>query len=218
VGLSTPAGNPFHYFEKSQLCPKESYLLKAIHPTASVPPLVLSLALLPGPHRPVIFSPRGGQAASKTLAWKSSPQHGIPIVGFTAAQEVGLELFITRSYSASHTGGTAVDSTAAGKFKKKATNNDSAFAATAIQISGTGALTNGTHTIDAVAIAANQFAELAAAVTVPKGRFCLEWSDGSKGRIILKQDEGLILRNQIAMGAAGTARVTVCLEWEEFTA
>jgi hypothetical protein len=164
-----------------------------------------------------IFAARWASSV-KNLGLKKFTATWNTIVGFTAAQEVGLELFITRSYSASHTAGTAVDSTAAGKFKKKATNNDSAFAATAIQIAGTGALTNGTHTIDAVAMASNQFSELATGAAIPKGRFCLEWSDGSKGRIILKQDEGLILRNQIAMGAGGTARVTVCLEWEEFTA
>jgi hypothetical protein len=140
------------------------------------------------------------------------------IVGFTAAQEVGLDLFITRSYTVAHSGGTAVNVSGAGGFKKKATHSDSVLFAGTCQISTTGALTNGTHTIDAVAIAANQYAELAAAATVAKGRFCLEFNAENRGRIILAQNEGFILRNQIAMGAGGTARVNIEMEWEEFTA
>lgn len=140
------------------------------------------------------------------------------IAGFTAAQEVGLDLFITRTYTVAHSGGTAVNVSGAGGFKKKTTHQTSVLVNNGTQISTTGALTNGTHTIDAVAIAANQFAELAAGAAVPKGRFCLEWNAENKGRIILAANEGLILRNQILMGAAGTARVNVEMEWEEFTA
>jgi hypothetical protein len=140
------------------------------------------------------------------------------IAGFTAAQEIGLDLFITRTYTVAHSGGTAINVSGAGGFKKKTTHLTSSMVNNATQISTTGALTNGTHTIDAVAIAANQFSELATGAAVPKGRFCLEFVPENRGRIILAANEGLILRNQILMGAGGTARVNVEMEWEEYTA
>ena len=137
------------------------------------------------------------------------------IAGFTAAQEVGLEAFTTRNYTVNHTGGTAL--TLIGDvFKKKSAHGTQTFQD--IRISATGALGNGTHTIDAHPMAANFFAELAAGAAVPKGAFDLlfEVSDLATHPIILSQNTGIIIRNgPTAMGAGGTARVVVEMDWLE---
>lgn len=162
-----------------------------------------------------IFAARWS-ATTKVLALMAFKATWNTIAGFTTAQEVGLDLFVARSYSASHTGGTAVDSTAAGGFELRTAYPASAFGAADIRIATTGALTAGTQTLDAVPMAANQYAELAAAATVGKGRFCVEWNSSTRGKpLILAANEGLVLRNQILMGAAGTARVNVEMEWAE---
>lgn len=138
----------------------------------------------------------------------------VTVAGFTAAQEVGLELFVTRSYTAAHTGGTAT--TLTGNSMKKA----NAYGTTTfadMRISTTGALTNGTHTIDTHPIASGGFAELAAGAAVPKGFFEIAFNPQDLGvhPLILSQDMGLILRNQIAQGAGGTARIHVEMDWLE---
>lgn len=136
------------------------------------------------------------------------------ITGFTAAQEVGLQAFITRSYTAAHSGGTAI--TLTGNSLKKSSAHGTTTLADA-RISTTTALTNGTHTIDTHPIAEGSFADLAAAATVPKGRFSIELPQLATNSypVILTQDTGIIIRNSILMGAAGTARVTVQMEWIE---
>lgn len=136
------------------------------------------------------------------------------IAGFTAAQEVGLDMVITRSYSASHTGGTALSLTG-DAFKKRST-----FAATNvadIRISTTGALTNGTHTVDSTGFAYGGFSELALGATVPKGLFECEFSiqDLAMHPLVLSQNTGFLIRNNVLMGAGGTARLSVDLGWME---
>lgn len=136
------------------------------------------------------------------------------IAGFTSAQEVGLDLIMARSYSASHTGGTGL--TLSGNNAKKRAS----FATTNvadIRVGTTGALTAGTHTLDAQPIAADGFSELAAAATVPKGLFNLTFdlNGPSDYPLVLATNEGLVLRNTILMGAAGTARVSVEMDWLE---
>lgn len=140
------------------------------------------------------------------------------IAGFTAAQEVGLEALITRNYTAGHTGGTAL-TLVGDAYKKKSAHGTQTFQD--LRISTTGALGNGTHTIDTQPIAANFFAELAAAATVPKGAFdiLLEVSDMATHPIVLSQNTGIIIRNgPTAMGAGGTARVVVEMDWLEVDA
>lgn len=131
------------------------------------------------------------------------------VAGFTAAQEIGLELFKLTGYTAPHTGGAAVTPS------KKVT----AFAAPLMtgRIGTTGALTAGTQTLDTDPIAGGAYAELAAAATVAKGSIDLSMTteDLDRHPLVLAPDEGLVLRNTIAMGAGGTARLIVELDWLE---
>jgi hypothetical protein len=133
------------------------------------------------------------------------------IAGFTAAQQIGMDVSIIRTYTAAHTGGTAV-----APVKKR-----TAFAATAvpannIQIGTTGALTDGTHAAPEV-IAAAEFAELAAAATVPKGAMdiLMPTDDLDRYPIVLAPNEGLLVRNSVLMGAGGTAVLVVEIDWLE---
>jgi hypothetical protein len=134
------------------------------------------------------------------------------IAGFTAAQEVGMDLAILRTYTAAHTGGTAVVPS-----KNRTTFPATQVPTNNIQVGTTGALTDGTHAAISEIRRRAAFAELAAAATVPKGamEFLLSTEDLDRDPIVLAANEGLVIRNSIAMGAAGTARLVVDLEWQE---
>jgi len=139
------------------------------------------------------------------------------ITGFTAAQEVGFDVVIARGYTASHTGGTAI-STASNGLKKR--TNDPTSVLGDARIATTGALTAGTHTLDAQPMLQEAFADLAAAATVPKARADSVWdmTNGQDSLLVLAQNEGLVIRNSILMGTAGTARLIVDMSWIEATA
>lgn len=139
------------------------------------------------------------------------------IAGFTAAQEVGFDLVVARSYAASHTGGTQI-STASNGLKKRTSYATSVLGDA--RIATTGALTAGTHTLDAQPMLSDVYAELAAAATVAKGRCEAAWdmTNGQDGPLILAQNEGLVARNSILMGAGGTVRLIVDCAWVEATA
>jgi hypothetical protein len=128
------------------------------------------------------------------------------IAGFTVAQEVGLELFKVTAYTAAHSGGTGA---AVLTPSKKATFFPAPIMAG--RVSGSDALTAGTQTFDTDPIASASFSELAAAAAVPKGYFEIFKSTEDLDRfpIELAANEGLVLRNKIAMGAGGTAVVSV---------
>ncbi len=131
------------------------------------------------------------------------------IAGFTAAQEVGFDLYKLTGYTVAHSGSTAL-----------APQKKNAVFPTAImtgQIATTGDVTAGTQTIGTDQLASASYAELAAAATVPKGAFeiFLSTEDLDRYPIVLAANEGLLLRNSILMGAGGTARVSVEMDWLE---
>jgi len=168
-----------------------------------------------------IFAARWAPAAGKpTLAILTRLRiRWLTIAGFTAAQEVGLDLSRVTGYTAAHTGGTALVATGLRKDRTFHANGvpfpDSAF--NDIRIGTTGALTAGTHTFDPTPFRQDGYSELAAAATVAKGSFQLFYSneDLNAEPIILAANEGIVARNTIAMGAGGTARVTVEMSWVE---
>lgn len=132
--------------------------------------------------------------------------------GFTTAQEVGIDLIMARSYTAAHTGGTAVTLT---------TNNGKKNAAHAtistdldFRIGDTAALTAGTHTLDAQPFAVAGAQELADGASVVKKFFDLDYTPSPGAQLVLAQDEGFILRNRILGGTAGVWRNSVRVEFE----
>jgi hypothetical protein len=151
--------------------------------------------------------------------------HWRTISGFTAAQEVGLDMYKVTGYSASHSGGTALTLTAPTNEKRTGVapaagvNRGGQYGSQVadLRIATTGALTAGTFTIDSNPLAQDCYAELAAAATVPKGRFDLEFlnQDDPGFPLVLAPAEGIIIRNTVAMGTGGTARLIVELDWLE---
>jgi len=66
-------------------------------------------------------------------------------------------------------------------------------------------------------MATDVFAELAAAATVSKGKFDVDVLDQDMDRypIVLAPNEGIVIQNRVALGAGGTARVIVEIDWLE---
>ena len=153
--------------------------------------------------------------ASKLMLVTMFRARWVTVAGFTAAQEVGMQLFRTTAYTIAHTGGTSITTTGE-ELRKRATHGN-ANNITA-NISTTAALTNGTHTLNTHPLAAGGFSELAAGAAVPKGFFEIGINlncPSFQFPLVLSNNQGLILRNSIAMGAGGTARVAVEMEWLE---
>jgi len=122
------------------------------------------------------------------------------VAGFTVAQEMSVAAFLLSSYSAAHTGGTA------GVVVPRAPGLD----ATGLsgRIGTTGALTAGTQTIGAL-LARGSFSELAASAIVQRG-FIDEQKGGEDDPhvvCVLGDDDGILVRNEILMGAGGTGRL-----------
>lgn len=138
----------------------------------------------------------------------------VTVAGFTGAQEVGMDLIIARSFSASYTGGTAMTLTTPSN-QKRTSFPGSQMAD--MRIGTTGALTAGTQTLDSQPIAQCSFSELAAGAAVPKGfmEINLDTQDLDRYPVVLAPNEGLVLRNDILMGGGGTARVIVEVDWLE---
>jgi hypothetical protein len=131
---------------------------------------------------------------------------------FGAAQEVGFDLFITRSYSVAHSGGLAATlSGSNGRFRASGPANNM----TDLRIGNAGALTNGTHTLDSEPIAYSSFDASAIRARMPRQAW--DWnSDDSAPFLGLEANEGLIARNTIAMGATGVVRWIFTFEWDEY--
>jgi len=159
------------------------------------------------------WSPPGGSLATVLVPKRISARLKV-ITGFTATQEVGIDLVVARGYTASHTGGTQVVLT--GNNQKLVTAGPTSLVAD-MRIGNTGALTAGTHTLDANPITQDDARDLAEAATVAPVQLAeLVFEDNldSNANRFLK-DEGFVIRNLIAMGAGGTARLTVDIEWYE---
>lgn len=134
---------------------------------------------------------------------------------FTAAQEMLFKAIRASGYTAAHTGGTQI-AVSGQAFKARTAHPATAIAANDLSVGGVGALTAGTHTLDAEAFASlNAFSQLGASPFMPYGEK-EDWLEAEGASpLILAQDEGIIVRNEVAMGAAGVGRLTVDLAWAE---
>lgn len=139
------------------------------------------------------------------------------ITGFTAAQECALSASKVSSWSADGSGGTTITPSVSN------TTNRNSYPVSKIgsmRISTTGALTAGTKTIAANPFLTVMRKTMAAAATVQDTDFESEFRsrEGNVSPIILAQNEGIVVRNVIAQGAAGTARLSITMYWEEILA
>lgn len=132
---------------------------------------------------------------------------------FTAAQGLDYQLFRANSFTASDTGGTALFTAGQNKHRNAFTNITSA---PDIRISSTGALTAGTRTLETIAMGNAGGAAQALGAATPSND--LIQHDPGDYPLVLAQNEGFIVANGIAMGAAGVIRLGVSVEYAETAA
>jgi hypothetical protein len=154
-----------------------------------------------------LFVMRWATAAPKAARIRRLEAEFLLTTAFTAAQEVGCDVHITRSYSAAHSGGTAITP----EGKRRAAYPASSLTA---RVAAAVALGNGTHTSDTHAIAGGSFYAGAVGARLEPMEF--DFSIGNEpGGIILVENEGIIVRNLIAMGAAGVGKWRFSVEWDD---
>jgi hypothetical protein len=147
----------------------------------------------------------------------------VPTTLFTAAQEHGVEFVVARSFSASDTAGTAIVTT--GNQGKLRTSHATSLV-TDMRISATAAVTAGTRTLDTLSFAnssgwsqdINAAAATQQLVVTPV--VCTFQPDAARGEhpLVLAQNEGFIVRETVALGAAGVVKLQVEVQWTEVTA
>lgn len=132
----------------------------------------------------------------------------------TVAQQFGVDAVVGRSYSASHTGGTAV-SFSGNNLKKRTSYASSQMGD--IRMATTAALGGGTVTADANAVGATSRWELVGAATVQHIPLALDldWREIVGHPLILVQNEGILIRNTILTANTMTYTATVSWEWLE---
>jgi hypothetical protein len=119
---------------------------------------------------------------------------------FGAAQEVGFDAVVARAYSVAHSGATALDFTG-NTGKKRTTYPPSVMTG---RIANAGALTAGTHVLDTNPVASGS--AWMAGVGSSIVRRVYDFSDLELGGLIFAQNEGLVIRNLILMGATGVGK------------
>lgn len=138
--------------------------------------------------------------------------------GFTASQQIAFAAFVARSFTASDSGGTQI--VVSGNNQKARTSNQTSQIATNgdMRISSTGALTTGTRTLDSQAFAvSNSWAGTTVqslGVQVPQQVILYECFTGDTP-VVLQSNEGLIINNVVALGAAGVITIAINVEWTE---
>lgn len=137
----------------------------------------------------------------------------ITTTAFTAAQALAFELFFARAFTASDTGGTAIAMTGSqGKHRTSLATPTSLD----MRICAAGALTAGTRTLDTAPLALAGGASNAVGAAMQP--FPLLSHDAGDYPLVLAQNEGLVLANSVAMGAAGIIALHVNVEFAEAAA
>lgn len=136
----------------------------------------------------------------------------VTTTAFTAAQGLQYGLVKASGFTVSDSGGTALYTAGANKHRLSFTNITSA---PDIRISTTAALTAGTRTLEAQPLAT----VCGSSTTVGTGltTTALFSHDAGDYPLIIAQNEGFIVTNAQAMGAAGVINLQVNIEYAEVT-
>ena len=138
--------------------------------------------------------------------------------GFTAGQQIAFGAYVARSFSGSDSGGTQI--VVSGNNQKSRTSNQTSQIATSgdMRIASTAALTAGTRTLDSQALGvANSWSGTTLQTTgvqVPQQVTLYECFTGDTP-IVLQSNEGLVINNIVALGAAGVITIAINVEWTE---
>jgi hypothetical protein len=174
----------------------------------------------------VVFSARWGDA-SKLCVITSLKTRFLPLAPFTAAtltDHSSFDAFIGRSFSASHTGGTALTLTG-NSFKRRASMATTAF--TDLRIATTAALGGGTVTLDPHPFCQSLRKGNRVNPAAATEEIVMPTTDGmdmdiyvgdGMHPIVLATNEGLVIRNRTVWPAAGTGILMVDMAWSEVTA
>ena len=137
--------------------------------------------------------------------------------GFTAQQELEYALFVARGFTVSDAAGTQV--IMSGNNQKLRTSMNTSLIASGgdMRISSTVALTAGTRTLDSQPLNANSFMAIAATASSAISNVNIPLFDRYPGEypIVLANNEGIVVNNLLAMGAAGVVRLVVSVSWTE---
>jgi len=136
----------------------------------------------------------------------------VTTTAFTTAQALAYQLFFARGFTASDTGGTAIAITA-----NQNKNRTSLATPTSLdcRIGSTGAITAGTRTLDTVALGIAGGSSTAVGTSMPPTN--LFSHDAGDYPIVLAQNEGLVITNNIVMGVAGVINLHVNVEFAEMS-
>lgn len=164
-----------------------------------------------------IFQFRNSHATKACLIRRIEVSH-LVTTAYGAAQEVGYHVMRATGWSGAPSGGTAL--TLTGTFGRLDTDNPvTILAANDVRIATTGALTDNTISLDAHLLGADSV--WAAAVGAAMGWNPILFDDALadlrlKG-LLLRNNEGFVIKNTIAQGATGVGRWFVNVAWDEGT-
>lgn len=174
----------------------------------------------------VVFSARWGDATRLCVAIDLRTRF-LPLTPFTAAtltDHTSFDAFVGRTFSASHTGGTALTLTG-NSFKTRASMGSTLF--TDLRMISTAALGGGTVTLDPHPFAAslrkgnrvNPAAATEEVVMPTMDGMDVNYSvaNGDAPHVFV-QNEGIVIRNRTVWPAAGTGILKVSFAWAEVTA
>ncbi len=135
---------------------------------------------------------------------------------FGAAQEVGFDATIARSFTASPSGGTTYSGMTSGqptggKLRTNANNSYFTFAGI-IHVATTDAFTAGTQTFESAPFIKSSSFSTAAGHTFTR---TYDFTRLDFGGVIFDFNEGFVIRNSILMGAAGVGRWFFTPTWDE---
>lgn len=136
----------------------------------------------------------------------------VTTTAFTTAQGLAYSLIKATGFTASDTGGTALYTAGQNKHRTSMANITSA---PDVRISSTAALAAGTRTLETVGMGVAGGTSNAVGTSLAPQPL-LEQDTGDYP-LVLAQNEGLIISNLIAMGAAGVIQLHVNLEMAEVT-
>jgi len=160
-----------------------------------------------------VFSFRWAPGTGHLCAIRRIAVNFVCTTGFTAGQSMGYNLVLARNFLASDTVGTGI----AVGYTQNNKNRTSLYnsAVTDVRISAAAALTAGTRTLDVNAMGSTYFyAPTTTAGTLLTNTNLLSYSLDDYP-IILQNNEGFVVTNAVAMGAAGVGTLTVKVEWFE---
>jgi hypothetical protein len=137
----------------------------------------------------------------------------IPIVNFTASQEIATDVLVARSWTVNDSGGTLVNPGAVTRLDVSGASSQCVD----IRISAgvaTG-LTAGTRVLDTHPILYESDANKLGTGAPGGFNAVLDLTGPGQHPLVLDPNQGFIVRNLILGGAGGSVRVAITVEWSE---